>query len=410
MKKTGIIITIFVIAALIVAGGVYLNTRYHILTAYFPKANVYLSKAKAYFFKAKEKALYYCPMHPTFTSDKPGNCGICGMTLVKRQEADKPADQNQELSQKKILYYRNPMNPTVTSPVPMKDQMGMDYVAVYEEEKSAAPGSVYISPQKQQLIGVKKAKVEVRKLIGQILTVGNVAYDPSLFVAQQEYLQILKSSKHVADSNIAYAIQGSDLLINTTKRKLIQMGMSESEITELAASGKPEQSLFLPEGDKIWVYVVVYEYETGLLKEGQKVEVESPAYPGEIFTGKIVSVGALLDPVTRSLKVRCLVDNPENKLKLEMYVNVNIEYDLGEKLAVPEEAVMHTGMRDIVFITDPNGYFKSTDVSLGQKVRGYYEVLAGLLPNEEVVISGNFLVDSESKLNAVLNQMTEPNK
>ena len=394
MKKNSVITAVVVIAAMVVAAGVFLNSHYH-----------FLSGGTA---AAGKKELYYCPMHPNFTSDRPGDCAICGMSLVKRQAADAPAESKE--AKRKILYYRNPMNPQVTSPVPAKDEMGMDYVPVYEQEAAPAHAGFYINPEKQQLIGVKKTKVEVRKLIGQILTVGNVAYDPSLFVAQQEYLQTLKSSKQVADSKLAYAIQGSDLLIDTAKRKLIQMGMSESETAKLAASGKPEQSLYLPEGDEIWVYLVIYEYEAGLVKEGQKVEVESPGYPGKNFTGSIVSVGPMLDPVTRSLKVRCLVDNPENKLKLDMYVNVKIEYDLGEKLAVPEDAVMHTGTRDIVFIADPNGYFQSRDVTLGQKVRGYYEVLAGLLPNEEVVTSGNFLIDSESKLNAVLSQMTEPNK
>jgi membrane fusion protein, copper/silver efflux system len=394
MKKNSVITAVVVIAAMVVAAGVFLNSHYH-----------FLSGGTA---AAEKKELYYCPMHPNFTSDRPGDCAICGMSLVKRQATDALTESKE--AKRKILYYRNPMNPQVTSPVPAKDEMGMDYVPVYEQEAAPAHAGFYINPEKQQLIGVKKTKVEVRKLLGQILTVGNVAYDPILFVAQQEYLQTLKSSKQVADSKLAYAIQGSDLLIDTAKRKLIQMGMSESEIAKLAASGKPEQSLYLPEGDEIWVYLVIYEYEAGLVKEGQKVEVESPGYPGKNFTGTIVSVGPMLDPVTRSLKVRCLVDNPENKLKLDMYVNVKIEYDLGEKLAVPEDAVMHTGTRDIVFITDPNGYFQSRDVTLGQKVRGYYEVLAGLLPDEEVVTSGNFLIDSESKLNAVLNQMAEPNK
>ena len=395
MKKSSVITTVIVIAAIVVAMGVFLNSRYHFLTGQGGATD--------------QKELYYCPMHPHFTSDRPGDCKICGMSLVKRQAAEAPAAERKK-GERKILYYRNPMDPTVTSPVPMKDAMGMDYVPVYEQEAAPSQANFYISPQKQQLIGVKKAKVEVRSLIGQILTVGTVAYDPALFVSQQEYLQSLKrSGQAIADSN-GYVLQASDVFIQTTKRKLLQMGMSESEIAKLAAGGKPEQSLYLPEGGKIWVYLVIYEYQAGLVKEGQKVEVEANAYPGEIFEGSVVSVGPMLDPMTRSLKVRCFVDNPENKLKLDMYVNVKIEYDLGEKLAVPEEAVMHAGTRDIVFITDPNGYFTSKDIILGTKVGGYYEVLDGLSPNEEVVTSGNFLIDSESKLNAVLNQMTEPNK
>jgi len=396
MKKRSIITIVAVIVVLVITSGIFLNSHYHFWGTGHPAAS-------------QKKELYYCPMHPNFTSDKPGDCAICGMSLVKRQAAEAPAAERKE-GKKKILYYRNPMNPQVTSPVPMKDSMGMDYVPVYEQEAAPAQAGFYISPEKQQLIGVKKAKVEVRQLVGEILTVGTVAYDPGLFVAQQEYLQSLKrSSQTTADSN-GYAMQTSDVFIQTTKRKLLQMGMSESEIKRLAESGKPEQSLYLPEGGKIWVYLVIYEYEAGLVKEGQKVEVEANAYPGESFEGSIVSVGPMLDPMTRSLKVRCLLDNPENKLKLDMYVNGKIKYDLGEKLAVSEDAVMHTGTRDIVFVTDPNGYFESREVTLGTKVGGYYEVLAGLSPDEEVVTSGNFLVDSESKLNAVLSQMTEPNK
>jgi multidrug efflux pump subunit AcrA (membrane-fusion protein) len=140
------------------------------------------------------------------------------------------------------------------------------------------------------------------------------------------------------------------------------------------------------------------------------VQVDTLAYPGETFQGKIVSLTPLLQAATRTLKARALVDNPEGKLKLEMFANVRIDYDLGEKLAVPEDAVMHAGARDIVFVADANGYFTPKTVKLGTKAQGYYEVLQGLAANEEVVTSGNFLVDSESKLNAVLSQMGEPNQ
>jgi len=93
-----------------------------------------------------------------------------------------------------------------------------------------------------------------------------------------------------------------------------------------------------------------------------------------------------------------------------MYVDVEITYDLGEKPAVPQDAVMHAGTRDIVFVANPNGYFESRAVTLGAKAQGYYEILRGISANEEVVTSGNFLIDSESKLNAVLNRTTEPNQ
>jgi Cu(I)/Ag(I) efflux system membrane fusion protein len=330
------------------------------------------------------------------------------MSLVKRASAavQKPA----KAGERKILYYRNPMDPTVTSPVPMKDTMGMDYVPVYEEAAAPQTAGVYISPEKQQLIGVKYGKVEKRKLSGQILTVGRVAYDPALFTAQQEYLQSMKSSGTIRREE-GYIEQQSASLMRSMKQKLLAMGMSEEEIAEMEKRGRPEQSLYLPtsEDKDVWVYVTIYEYEAGLVTTGTPVEVRALAYPGEVFEGTVISVTPILEAATRTLKVRALVGNPGNKLKLEMFVNVVIKYDLGEKLAVPDEAVMHAGTRNICFITRPDGYFEPRQVKLGHRAKGYYEVLQGLSDGEEVVTSANFLIDSESKLNTAMGQMGEPN-
>jgi multidrug efflux pump subunit AcrA (membrane-fusion protein) len=393
--------TIVIIVILLVAGlGVFIVGR-DIISRYSGTAAV----------AAKE---YYCPMHPSFQSDKPGDCKICGMSLVKKT-TEAPA-QEQKLAKagpKKILFYRNPMNPDVTSPVPMKDQMGMDYVPVYEEQtpKEVQTG-IYISSARQQLIGVKKGKVQKRKLTGQILTVGRVAYDPALYTAQQEYLQVFKSSRTTGASDSGYIEEQSKTFIKSMKQKLLAMGMSDVEIDELEKQGRPQQNLYLPgsEDKNVWVYVTIYEYEAGLVKTGTPVEVQSMAYPGQVFEGKVISITPIIEAATRTLKVRALVDNPDNKLKLEMFVNVAIRYDLGEKLAVSEEAVMHAGTRDIIFVVRPDDHFESRVVTLGARARGYYEVLGGLAENEEVVTSGNFLVDSESKLNAVLSQAAEPNQ
>jgi Cu(I)/Ag(I) efflux system membrane fusion protein len=391
MKTKTLITIVFILVATV---GVFMVNR-HFSSGSAPKAS---------------KELYYCPMHPNFTSDKPGDCAICGMSLVKRVTAPQAEQKIEQGKSKKILFYRNPMNPAVTSPVPMKDSMGMDYVPVYEEK--TAEGGVYISPEKQQLIGVKKGKVEKRNLSGQILTVGRVAYDPALFTAQQEYLQALKSSRTVSKDELGYIAEQSAALVKNMREKLLAMGMSEPEIEELGNRGRPQQNLYLPssEDKNVWVYITIYEYEAALVKTGMPVEVRAIAYPGEMFEGQVITVTPILETATRTLKVRALVDNPENKLKLEMFVNVAVKYDLGEKLAVPEEAVMHAGTRDIVFVADANGHFESRTVTLGVKAQNYYAVLRGLTENEEVVTSGNFLIDSESKLNAVLSQVTEPNK
>ena len=396
MKRRAIIVGVIIVVAII---GVFIPGRHN-------------NTQRTGTISETAKDLYYCPMHPSYTSGRPGDCPICGMSLVKREAAPPAGEKPTKAGERKILYYRNPMNPQVTSPVPMKDQMGMDYVPVYEEAQAKTGGAeVYISPEKQQLIGVKKGKVEKRKLSGQILTVGRVAYDPSLFTAQQEYLQAFKSSRTIHKDE-GYIDEQSGALTKSMKQKLLAMGMSEDEIAGLEKRGKPQQNLYLPtsEDKNVWVYVTIYEYEAQLVKTGTPVEVRAIAYPGVSFEGSVISVTPILEAATRTLKVRTLVDNTENKLKLEMFVNVVIKYDLGDKLAVPEEAVMHAGTRNIVFIAKPDGYFEPRVVTLGSKAQGYYEVLRGLSENEEVITSGNFLVDSESKLNAVLNKSAEPNK
>lgn len=300
-----------------------------------------------------------------------------------------------EAKERKILYYRNPMNPEVTSPVPMKDSMGMDYVPVYEEEASPGAG-FYMSPEKQQLIGVTKEKIKKRKLTRQILTVGRVAYDPALYIAQEEYLQALKTQDELEGSSIA--TQGKSLL-EAAERKLLLLGMSKAQIEELAKQNKPQGNLYLPTTENtVWVYITIYEYEIGFIEPGLPVEIEAIAFPGEIFNGKISAITPVLDSVTRSIKVRAEVNNPDNKLKPEMFVNVKINVDLGENLAVPEAAVLDTGTRKIVYLAKEGNMLEQREVTLGQKAQGYYEVFKGLNEEDEVVTSGNFLVDSESKL------------
>ncbi len=372
IKKTIKIFIIILGLALIIGAGFLINSRYHIF-----------------------KDLYYCPMHPNYTSDKPGDCTICGMKLVKKEEEHKT-----------ILYYRNPMNPEVTSPVPMKDPMGMDYVPVYENEGSteSKESGIYISPEKQQLIGVKNEKIQKRRLIRHIQTVGKIAYDPELYVAQEEYLQAYKAYQEAKKNNLSdILIEQTESLLRSSKRKVMLQGMSERQINELIKRSSPNENLYLPSsGDAIWVYITVYEYEIGLVKYGQPVEIEAIAYPGEKFYGNISSISPVLDPMTRSVQVRAEVKNPGNRLKPEMFVNVKIKIDLGIKLAVPEEAVMDTGERTIVFVAKPDGYFETREPRLGTKANGYYEVLSGLKEGETIVTSGNFFVDSESRLKSAI--------
>jgi len=334
-------------------------------------------------------------MHPNFTAENSGSCAICGMTLVKKKQEMRPAVKKE----KKLLYYRNPMNPEVTSPVPMKDSMGMDYVAVYDEEADQGGAGVYISPEKQQLIGVKSEKIQKRELTHEILTVGKVAYDPNLYVAQEEYIQALKIAHATKSSVLASVSQHSDSLLEAAKKKLLLLGMTKEQIQDLARGGKAQENLYLTtDEDAVWIYLTVYEYELGLIKEGSPVEIDLVAFPGENFMGKIVSITPVLNAETRSAQVKAIIDNPGHKLKSEMFVNAKIKVDLGEKLALPEIAVLDTGVRKIVYLVKEGDMLEAREVILGQKANGFYEVLDGLKEGDMVVTSGNFLVDSESKL------------
>jgi len=409
---------------------------------------------------AQGKAVYYCPMHPAYTSDRPGDCPICNMKLVKKNTNDegrttsdthksnikdvciehnctmkdcgmhvkvalKPGEKvscpicgeyittaNSKLAEisnqsaparkeRKILYYRNPMNPEVTSPVPMKDQMGMDYVPVYEEGKgqAAAGPAITMSPEKQQLIGIKTGLVKKMNLSKIIIASGKIAYDPDLVITQQEFIQALNNKDSLKGDEFRDVITRVQSLIDASRNKLKLLGMGEDEITELEKTRKAQTNLYLPaKGENVWAYIAIYEYEIGLVKKGDIVEIEAVAYPGEVFQGKVLSVNPVLDPSTRTNQVRAEVSNTEDKLKPEMFVNAKIYADIGERLAVPESAVLDTGLRKVAYLLEEGDVLESREVTLGQKAGGYYEVLDGLKEGDVVVTSGNFLVDSESKL------------
>jgi Cu(I)/Ag(I) efflux system membrane fusion protein len=345
---------------------------------------------------------------------KPGErliCPVCGevISTTSGKVVEIPGDKMPQESatavakkERKLLYYRNPMDPQATSPVPMKDSMGMDYIPVYEEEApTAAYGgpTVTISPERQQMIGVKTEPVKIMDLTKVVRVSGKIAYDPELAVTQEEFVQALNAQDNVKDSPLQDVIDRAKSFTEAARNKLKLLGMSDDQISTLEKTRKSETNLYLPgKGENVWAYINVYEYEIGFIKVDDSVDIEAVAYPGEKFTGKVVSISPVLDPNARTNQVRVEVPNPDNKLKPEMFVNALIKESLGQKLAVPETAVLDTGLRKIVYLSEENNVLESRQVSLGQKAENYYEVLSGLKEGDVVVTSGNFLVDSESKL------------
>jgi len=359
---------------------------------------------------APKSGFYQCAMHPQIVSDKPGICPICGMKLehvdeVSPQEpnaAGKPAP-----GERKIVMYRHPMRPDVTSPNPGKDEMGMDYIPVYEDEMTGETGNVpghapfTLTPERQQLIGVTTATLETRPLTLDIHAVGRVAYDPMLYQAIVEYREAMKSRSATKDSPWPEARQGAEGIARSAALKLRQQGLSDTQIAALARERGEPTNLLLPEKD-VWVYAQIYEYEAPLVETGQPVEISVPSIPGRIYTAKVTAVDPILNPTTRTVRVRMLVPTPDRSLRPESFVKVAIHVPIGEKLAVPREAVLDTGETQIVFVVKGSGTFEPRSVTLGRAAQGYYEVLAGLSAGENVVTSANFLIDSESRFRSAL--------
>jgi len=345
-----------------------------------------------------DKVKYHCPMHPNYVSDKPGECPICGMSLVKNEavSATEPAAKKE----RKLLYYRNPMDPSVTSPTFMKDSMGMDYIPVYEEDKSSASkvSGVHVTPDKQQLIGVKIGIVQKRDLVLEIRSSGRVAFDPDLYVAQTGFIEALKAVIAAEKSSEPSLGEQAKSLLESSRRKLYLQGMSDAEIDVLGKAEKADDSLYYPGKSPIaWVYAAIFEDEAGAVLRGQKVMFETPGIPGKIFHGTVSGISPVLDAQTRTVRVRVKIDDRGKQLRGEMFGTARIEVDLGQKLAVPQDAVLDSGERQIVHVVDDD-IFEVKEVKLGPEAKGYYEVLSGLKQGDKVVVSGNFLIDAESRL------------
>jgi hypothetical protein len=356
-------------------------------------------------------AHYQCPMHPQIVSDQPGTCPICGMNLQRVEDAARtppPSELSTHEAARVPKFYRHPMRSDVVSPVPAKDEMGMDYVPVYDDDGAGTPANdvpghapFTLSPERRQLIGVTTAPVERRPLALEIRAVGRVAYDPKLYQALVEYREAARSRHVLHESTLREAQAGADALVRGASLRLRQLGLGDDQIAALTRDGSDPTALLLP-GKSVWIYAQVYEHEAPLVRLGQTMTVTSPALPGTRFPTTVTAIDPILDPTTRTMRVRGLVATPEANLRPESFVDVVIAVPLGEQLAVPEDAVLDTGERALVFVVHDDGTFEPRAVELGQTAAGYAEVRSGLAEGERVVTSANFLIDSESRFRSAL--------
>jgi RND family efflux transporter MFP subunit len=385
---------------------------------------------------AERKILFYRnPMNPQDTSPTPKKAPD-GMDYVPVY-----ADEESGSGERKILYYVDPMHPAYKSDKPgTAPDCGMDLVPVYADEKEAStdganiPGAVKITPEKQQLIGVQTDFVEYQDAQKKIRAVGQVAYaepklayvttkfegyieelfvdytgklvekgqplftiySPELVSTQEEYLLALRAQKSLEQSTISDVTASANTLLESAKRRLHLWDISDKQIEELERSGKitktltiyspirgyvvekmalrglkamPGMNLYqIADLSTVWILADVYEYEIPNIKVGQEAAITLSYYPSESFKGRVTYIYPYLAPDTRTVKVRMELPNPGEKLKPQMYANVELQSNYGKQLTVPEEAVMDAGAEQVVFVAHEGGYFEPRQVELGAKV------------------------------------------
>ncbi len=364
------------------------------------------------------------------------------------------AEEDQE-----VLYWVAPMDPNYKRDRPGKSPMGMDLIPVYKNEQQGAGSEVVIAPEVVQNLGVRTAVAERSMLWRRVNTVGFVGYDesklshihlrtqgwienltvqsegdrvqkgqllfklysPELVNAQEEYLQALSL--------------GNKTLVNASKQRLFALGIPSSEIKRLnkertaqqtisyyapqdgvvsllkAREGmfvKPEnQVATLADLSTVWVMAEVFERQSSWVEVGQPAEVRFSYLPGKKFEGRVEYIYPDLDQMTRALTVRLKFDNPGEALKPNMFGDVYIFAGAKKNIiVVPRESVIRTGTSERVILAKDGGRFEPREVVTGIESGDWIEIQSGLDEGEDVVISGQFLIDSEASTKASFTRMT----
>jgi Cu(I)/Ag(I) efflux system membrane fusion protein/cobalt-zinc-cadmium efflux system membrane fusion protein len=261
-------------------------------------------------------------------------------------------------------------------------------------------------------------------------------YSPDLVSAEQEYLLALDTTSDLRRSDVQGVASGAQYLVQAALERLKLFGVAPSEVSRLKRertvreaveidspmSGyvvewtalpnkyvQPDARLYtITNLSTVWVYAAVYQSQLGEVKVGDPVSLTVDAYPGRIFRGRVDFIWQAIDPTTRTARVRCALLNPEGLLKIGMYVSIALEPRLGSGLVIPDSAVFRTGAHNIVFVDRGGGYLQPVEVELGPLAGQEFLVLKGLQEGQRIVSSANFLIDSESQLQAALGTFVAP--
>jgi Cu(I)/Ag(I) efflux system membrane fusion protein/cobalt-zinc-cadmium efflux system membrane fusion protein len=261
-------------------------------------------------------------------------------------------------------------------------------------------------------------------------------YSPELVTTENEYLLAVKNQDLLQSSTVPGVASGADSLLTAARERLKQWEIPAREIQHLESTGevrhdlevdspvsgyiteynalpnlyvKPATRLYtIADLSTVWVIAEIFQSDLAQIRVGQRATVTSDAYPGRTFYGRVDFIYPEVNMNTRTIKVRLVFRNPGLKLTPGMFVNVGLKVPLGRRLAIPVSGVFHTGTRNIVFIDHGSGYLAPQDVTLGPRAGDYYSVLKGLKQGDKIVTSANFLIDSESQLQAALGSFAPP--
>jgi Cu(I)/Ag(I) efflux system membrane fusion protein len=347
------------------------------------------------------------------------------------------------------------MDPNYRRDKPGKSPMGMDLVPVYDEDLAERdePGTVRISPSVINTLGIRTATAQSGTLHRLIESVGYVQYDEDMVVHVHtrvegwiEGLQVRAAGDPVGNGQVLFTLyspplvnaqeeylaaqaSGSQTLLRASRERLLAFGLTESQIDALHKTGTAKQriAIYAPSGgylaelkvregmyitpasevmtiadlSSVWVIGEVFERQAGWVAPGQRVEIRLDAMPGRVWEGEVDYIYPELDPDTRTLRIRVRLPNPGSDIKPNMYVRLVIHgAETGETVNVPREALIRGGRVDRLVLATGEGRFKAVPVQAGIESGDRVQILEGIKAGDEVVVSGQFLIDSESNIDA----------
>lgn len=360
-----------------------------------------------------EKEYWTCSMHPQVHKDGPGACPICGMDLIKKSADDVTEDSAKSNIQAMITLTSDKQVLANVSTIKVRNERMIKKLSTYSYLDFAEENRKTISAKfngRIEKLFVDKTGDYIKK--GQALF---EIYSPDLVQAQNDFLIALQNSNNQ-----------NKVLLEASRKKLELLGLTSQQIEDIKGEGnikltityyspvsgtviekKVQEGMYVNEGSTIydiaelstlWNISEVNEMDLSNVKIGSQVKLKLNAYPGEEFTGKVIFIYPVINPQTRTIKIRSEFSSYGGKLKPQMYGETTFSSDQGMGLLVPSDAIIFSGNSSVVWIKTSDGTFEARNITVGQKYGDKYQILSGLNEGEEVAASGGFLIDSESQL------------